>query len=194
MVFASGNPDKLMEVKDLFSSEGIDVLGIKDFGLDNFEVDEDRPDLEGNAEKKARALFDIVKTPVFADDTGLFVPFLNGAPGVYSARYAGENATYSENREKLLEDMKFAPKDQRSAYFKTVIAYVDKNGDVEFFEGRVDGYISEEEIGDKGFGYDAIFYVSEKQKTFAEMTLSEKAEISHRARALRAFKAHLQRL
>lgn len=194
IIFASGNPDKLIEVKNLLLPAGFNVLGIKDIGLEQFEVEEDCPTLEGNAEKKARALYQITNKPVFADDTGLFVPFLKGAPGVYSARYSGENATYESNRKKLLDDMKSAFGEDRYAYFKTVIAFISQECDLKIFDGVVKGYISKEETGNLGFGYDSIFYLPEKQKTFAEMTLSEKSENSHRSKALKNFKNFLELL
>ncbi len=194
IIFSSGNEGKLEEVRNFFKDLDLEIQSLKDLNLTNFDVIEDRETLEGNAEKKALELFDLVNTPVFSDDTGLFVEALNGKPGVYSARYAGENVTYQDNRTKMLKELDGVPLEQRNAYFKTIVCYVDENRKSHFFEGRVDGYISEEERGENGFGYDSIFYVKEKDKCFGEMSLDEKAADSHRVRALSAFKSFLERM
>ncbi len=188
IVFSSGNVGKLKEVRQFFKDTDIEILSVTDTGIENFEVVEDKDTLEGNAEKKALELFDIIKKPVFSDDTGLFVDALNGKPGVYSARYAGEDADFKANREKMLKELNGVEFDNRKAFFKTVICYVDENRTSHFFEGRVDGIIAEKEYGNKGFGYDSIFYIPEDNKCFGEMTLEEKSKYSHRVRALKAFK------
>ncbi len=191
IIFSSGNRGKLEEVRQFFSDLDVDILSVKDLSLDNFDVVEDKDTLEGNAEKKARELFDIVKKPVFSDDTGLFVDALGGAPGVYSARYAGEDADFQANRTKILKELDGVKFEDRKAHFRTVISYIDENGKNHFFEGRVDGFISEEERGDKGFGYDSIFFIPEKKRCFGEMSIEEKAGHSHRVNALKAFKKYL---
>ncbi len=191
IIFSSGNAHKLNEVRNFFEDLNLEILGIKDCNIENFEVEEDRDTLEGNAEKKALELFDIVQKPVFSDDTGLFVEALNGEPGVYSARYAGEDADFKKNRDKMLKEMQGIKFENRKAYFKTVIAYVDIDRKVHFFEGRVDGFISETEKGDNGFGYDSIFYLPEKNKCFGEMNIDEKSNNSHRVKALKNFKKFL---
>lgn len=190
LVFASGNPDKLIEVREVLSKLDVEIVGTKELGLEKFEVDEDGETLHENAFKKAYELYQQVKLPVFADDTGLFVPYLGGAPGVYSARYSGEGATYASNRAKLLKELASAEKDDRAAYFMTVIAYYDGVNKY-FFEGRIDGRITEKEIGERGFGYDAVFLPDGYTKTFAELSLEEKSEISHRARSLFQFRNFL---
>ena len=147
---------------------------------------EDGKTLEYNALKKARIIHQYTKLPTIGDDTGLFVDALNGNPGVYSSRYASENATYDENVNKLLKELKNVSWEQRSAKFITVIAYVDK--DVEWVvRGKVEGKIINKKIGTSGFGYDPIFYYKELDKTFSEMSIKEKNKISHRAIALREF-------
>lgn len=191
LVFASGNKDKLLEVRALFKDLDINIISPSDCGIDDFDVDEDQDSLEGNAQKKAMSLYELIGKPVFADDTGLFVAYLDGEPGVYSARYSGEGATYESNRKKLLANLDGIKDENRAAYFKTVIAFVSIDGDISLFEGRVDGLICEEERGKNGFGYDSVFYVSESQKCFAEMDMDEKSKISHRGRALEKLKTFL---
>ncbi len=149
------------------------------------EVVEDADTLQGNAEKKARALFDLTGLPALADDTGLEVNALDGAPGVQSARYAGEQADDAANRTKLLLAM--AGREDRSALFRTVLAYMDDE-DVHYFDGVCEGVITAEERGDGGFGYDRIFQPTDADgSTFAEMNKEEKNRISHRGRALAQF-------
>ncbi len=191
IIFSSGNAGKLKEVRNFFKDMKIEILSVKEIGLENFDVLEDKDSLEGNAEKKALELFDLIKKPVFSDDSGLFVDHLNGAPGVYSARYAGEHADFKDNRAKMLKELDGVPFDKRTAYFKTVICYVDENRQSYFFEGRVDGYISEVEKGDRGFGYDSIFYLPKEKRCFGEMTIEEKSANSHRVIALKEFKDFL---
>lgn len=190
IVFASGNPDKLIEVREVLSGLGIEVLGTAELGIEKFEVDEDGETLQDNAFKKAYELYRRVKAPVFADDTGLFVPYLNGAPGVYSARYSGVGASYASNRARLLKELSSARGYERKAYFMTVIAFYDGSEKL-FFEGRVDGRITDIEKGDAGFGYDAIFLPEGYDKTFAELSLAEKSKISHRAKSLSKFRDFL---
>jgi len=148
------------------------------------DVVEDRDTIEGNAIKKAKEMALVSKCYTLADDTGLFVDALDGAPGVYAARYAGENCSYLDNRQKMLREMK--GQKIRSARFKTSVALVDDKGNLHHTtEGIVEGEITEKEIGDKGFGYDNIFYSKEASKTFGEMQGNEKHAISHRGRAFR---------
>jgi len=161
-------------------------------GYKDFDVVEDGVTLEENAFKKAEELHKLVNGIVLADDTGLFVDALNGDPGVYSARYAGEPASDKNNRLMLLENLKGIPMDKRTAYFKTVIAVVFEDGNKMIAEGRVEGKIAFEERGQNGFGYDSLFIVSDTGKTFAEMSEEEKNSISHRARALINLKEKLE--
>ena len=128
-------------------------------------------------------MFDITGIPAIADDTGLEVSFLNGAPGVYSARFAGDNVSYQENVTKLLNELDGVPSDKRLARFRTVVTYIDKNEET-WAEGHIDGIISETIIGDSGFGYDPVFFVPHIGKTFAELSSDEKNKISHRGIAL----------
>ncbi|MFA9424296.1 MAG: RdgB/HAM1 family non-canonical purine NTP pyrophosphatase, partial [Sedimentibacter sp.] len=148
--------------------------------------------LEENAFKKAEELHKKVKGIVIADDTGLFVDALNGEPGVYSARYAGETASYSDNNKLLLKNLQDVPLEKRTAAFKTVIAIVLEDGKRIMAEGTCTGKIAFDEKGSNGFGYDPLFIVDGVNKTFAEMTDKEKNKISHRANALLNLKRILE--
>jgi len=148
------------------------------------EVVEDAGTLEGNALKKARYVFEQTGISALSDDTGLEVHALGGAPGVYSARYAGDNATYQDNVDKLLREIQ--TKEDRRAQFRTVAAFVTQKGEY-LFEGISEGTIIDERRGENGFGYDPVFYSNELDKTYAEMEPEEKHKISHRGRAIKKF-------
>jgi XTP/dITP diphosphohydrolase len=180
---ASGNAHKIKELEQVLSPLGIDLKSTLDYP-DAEEVEEDQPDLQGNALKKARYWFDKTGLPSVSDDTGLEVDTLNGAPGVYSASYAGDNPSYDDNVNKLLTELK--GESDRSAQFRTVIAFVD-GSDNYFFEGICRGRIIDEKRGDKGFGYDPVFVPEGYDETFAELSLEEKNRISHRGRAVQKF-------
>lgn len=186
LVVSTGNKDKLRELKTILEDFDIEVLSKDEVGLGNLEVEEDKETLEENAEKKARAIFERHKAIVLADDTGLFVDALNGGPGVFTARYAGENCNYEDNRKKLLAALK--DKEDRKANFTTVIALIDEKGTCHIRKGICKGLISKEERGDKGFGYDRIFIPEGDTRTFAEMTEREKNSYSHRGKALASLK------
>jgi XTP/dITP diphosphohydrolase len=191
VLLASRNPDKLREIKEKVASLNIQIVTPDDFpGLP--EVEEDGETLEENAAKKACTLHELTNLPTIADDTGLEVDALGGQPGVYSARYAGPEATYQDNVRKLIEEMAGVPAEQRGARFRCVIAYVHDEK-TELFEGRIDGMISAESAGESGFGYDPVFYVPEDEKTFAQLSLERKNEISHRGRAIDAWVESIQR-
>ncbi len=152
------------------------------------EIPETGDTLEENALIKARFVFETLHQPTFADDTGLEVTALHGAPGVHTARYGGENATYEDNCRKLINELK--NEDDRSAKFCTVICFIDKKGTEHFFRGEIHGNITKEFRGANGFGYDPVFEPLEGGgKTFAEMTSGEKNHLSHRARAMHEFLA-----
>lgn len=182
LLIGSKNPDKIAEIVEILSDLPIEVVSAADID-DLPDVVEDKNSIEGNAIKKATEM--AVNSGMFtlADDTGLFVESLGNMPGVYSARYAGENCSYQDNREKLLGVM--LGNELREACFRTVVALSDPEGNViATAEGRIDGEITHEEIGDRGFGYDSIFYSYELKRTFAEMTPEMKHRVSHRGRAL----------
>lgn len=188
IVLATSNKDKVREIKEILG-KSVEIYTTDDFDIEKFEVEEDGETLKENAYKKAKSLYDILKIPTLADDTGLFVKSLNLRPGVYSHRYAGENPTYKDNRNKLLDELKES--ENRDAYFKTSVCFIDKDGKDYYFDGKIDGEISEKEYGDKDFGYDQIFRVKEIKKTFGQMTNEEKNLYSHRSLALEKFKKFL---
>jgi XTP/dITP diphosphohydrolase len=183
LFLASGNPHKIEELQQILEPLGIQLKSTLDYS-EAPEVEEDQPDLEGNALKKARFWYEKTGLPSIADDTGLEVEALNGAPGVYSARYAGENVSYQDNVDKLLSEL--GGEMNRAAQFRTVIAYITEDGE-HFFEGVCKGEILSEEKGTKGFGYDPIFQPEGYPKTFAELDADEKNKISHRGKALEKF-------
>ena len=183
VVIATHNKDKLKELKKGLSSLSIDLLDLSSFP-EIGEIVEDGDTLKENALIKAKAVYDLTGIPAIADDTGLEVDALGGEPGVYTARFAGENCSYMDNVNKMLEVMKKIKKSERGAIFKTVMAFYDGKREL-FSEGVVKGIIAEEKKGLGGFGYDPIFYVVEEGKTFAEMTIEKKNIISHRGRAIK---------
>ena len=180
LVFATNNKNKIKEVQALMP-EGIQLLSLEDIGC-NEDIPETSPTIEGNAIQKSDYVKEKYGYDCFADDTGLEVEALNGAPGVYSARYAGEAKDSNANIQKLLGELE--NKKDRSARFKTVIA-LHLNEKVHTFTGICSGNIIFERKGNEGFGYDPVFQPEGKLATFAEMSLEEKSTISHRARATR---------
>lgn len=187
IVLATRNPGKVAELRVLLADLPVALVSAADVeGAP--EVEEDAPTLEGNARKKADALHRHTDLPALADDTGLEVDALGGAPGVHSARFAGPDADDAANRAKLLKDLSGAT--DRRARFRTVLAFAD-GGDVRFFEGVCEGQITESERGDGGFGYDALFQPEGETRTFAEMPAEAKNRISHRGRALQQFATFL---
>ncbi|HAQ42277.1 MAG TPA: non-canonical purine NTP pyrophosphatase [Clostridiales bacterium] len=192
VILSSGNKHKITEIKDIFKNMPFEVISKNDIGYEDFDVEEDGSTMEENAFKKAEALHGLVKGIVIADDTGLFVDALNGDPGVYSARYAGEPVSYEDNNKLLLKNLKDVSAEKRTAHFKTVIAVVFEDGSRMTAEGTVSGKIAFEERGENGFGYDPLFIVDDTGKTFAEMTEEEKNKISHRARALMNLRKKLE--
>lgn len=180
LVFASNNLNKIEEIKTLVS-ESIEILSLADIGCIE-KIEETETTIEGNAKLKADYITNNYGYDCFADDTGLEVDFLNGAPGVFSARYAGENATYEDNVKKMLNEMQ--GKTNRKAHFRTVIAL--NLGDKQYlFNGICKGEILEQKQGEEGFGYDPIFKPYGYDKSFAEMSLVEKGNISHRGLAIK---------
>jgi len=186
LVLATRNRDKLIEIRAALSplGETVRLLCLDDFPAAP-EVVEDGATLEANATKKARAIHAFTGLPALADDTGLMVPALNGAPGVHSSRYAGPHATYAENVRKLLHALEKVQGGDRAAEFQSVVVFAHENR-VELVKGRCAGSIALAPHGQGGFGYDPVFIAAETQKTFAEMTMEEKNRISHRGRAMQA--------
>ena len=188
-VLATANPDKAREMREVLTGLGVDLLERPGHVL---EIDETGDTLEENALLKARALVDATGYAAIADDTGLFVDALEGRPGVRSARYAGEAASYSDNVVKLLDQLNGVVLDRRTARFRTVIAVAFVDGHSFTVEGVLEGRITEAPRGDQGFGYDPVFAPAHtEERTLAEMANFEKNRISHRAIALRALALEL---
>ena len=189
IVIATHNKDKCKEI--LKECKGLNAIFLT---LDKFpqigDIEETGTTLDENAFIKARTVHSITGLSAIADDTGLEVGALNGAPGIYSARFAGKHCSYRDNIDKLLRSMVGVPDNLRDAQFKTVMVYVDKNVELAV-EGVVKGTITKKIKGLAGFGYDPIFYVHDAGKTFAEMKIKEKNLVSHRSRAIKALKADL---
>jgi XTP/dITP diphosphohydrolase len=180
LLFATNNKHKIREISDLLDGD-FRIIGLSDINITE-DIPEDAVTLEENALFKARYVYGKTGMNVFADDTGLEVAALGGAPGVWSARYAGETRSFDDNIDKLLREMQGMT--DRSARFRTVIALI-LDGREYIFEGIVDGEILTERRGSGGFGYDPVFRSTGSDKTFAEIPLYEKNSISHRARAMR---------
>lgn len=189
LVFASNNKNKIQEIQALVPNT-IQIVSLDDIGCTE-DIPETANTIEGNAILKANYVTEKYGYDCFADDTGLEVDALNGAPGVYSARYAGEQKDANDNMDKLLIQLK--NKSNRKANFKTVIA-LNLNGKQNLFTGIINGKIIEEKIGTNGFGYDPIFVADGYDKTFAELSLKEKSTISHRGIAVKELILFLQKL
>jgi len=181
LVLATRNAGKTREIRRLLDGKPVLIRNLEDFGTLP-PVVEDGPDFEENAALKARFYARVLGYPTLADDSGLVVEALGGAPGVFSARYAGENATDAENNRKLLEEMK--GKENRNAAFMCILALAVPAGPALIYEGRCEGMVLEEPRGSQGFGYDPLFYYPPLDKTFAQLTAEEKNRVSHRGRAL----------
>ena len=190
IVLATHNQDKKIELQDSLSEFPVTILSLNDFPHIG-EIEETGETLLENSMLKAKTVHNIAKLPAIADDTGLEVDALNGEPGIYSACYAGENYSYSENVNKLLKNMEKIPAKKRTARFQTAIAFVEENMEL-VSEGIVEGKITTEPKGVGGFGYDPVFYVPITGKTFSEMNMTEKNQISHRGKAIQEMLKLLQ--
>lgn len=191
IVFATNNSHKVSEFKGCFSENGIDaeIITIKETGFCG-EIVEDADTFEGNAYIKAKTLCDHTGLISVADDSGLAVDALGGAPGVFSARYAGENATDMQNIEKLLNELKDVPAEEKTAKFVCCMCVCRPDGKTLYVNGESKGLIIDELRGDGDFGYDPVFYYPPFDKTFAEMTQTEKNSISHRGKAIEELLKH----
>ena len=196
IVLATHNNDKLLEMVEILNKFSITIYSLKTFPQVG-EIIEDGLSLKENALIKARSVYQKTKLPSLGDDTGLEVDALNGEPGIFSARYAGEECSYSDNVNKLLKEMKKIPASLRTARFTTAIAFVSENMEL-VSEGVVKGTITTSLKGVGGFGYDPVFYVPERKKTYSEMKMNEKNEISHRGKAIqnmiKLLKVHLPQI
>ena len=184
IILASNNKHKLEEIRKITAPLGYEVISQSEAGC-NFDVEETGTTFEENAVLKAKAVYEKMKMPVISDDSGLEVDYLNGAPGVYSHRYAGENATDADRCSKLLSELSGGEKEKRTARFVCVICFIDENGTETVIRGTCEGYIGTEPRGENGCGYDPVFMYGDR--SFAEISAEEKNSVSHRADALRKF-------
>lgn len=199
IILASNNAHKIKEIKNILMDLNVDIKSLKD---ENIEIDvvEDGLTFKENAKKKASEISDFLKRRgdsnfiVMSDDSGLEVDYLNGAPGVYSARYAGEHGNDKKNNEKLLKELENVKAEDRTARFVCEIALVDSNSNYMSVRGEARGVILEENKGHDGFGYDPLFYYEPLEMTFAEMSEEDKNKVSHRANALKELKNKIKEI
>lgn len=197
LLVASNNQHKIREIKEILKDIPVEILSLKEAGID-IDVEETGNTFMENAYIKAKAIYDLLDNKedylVMSDDSGLAVDALDGAPGVYSARFAGEHGNSKKNNEKLLSMLEGIEFENRTARFVCAIVLIYGNEQALKVVGEVEGYITDKEYGEDGFGYDPIFYTKEFNKTFAELTSEEKNSISHRGRALEQLKNGLEKL
>lgn len=192
IVFATGNAHKMVEIKSILSDLNIPILSMKEAGVD-IDIIEDGKTFEENALIKAKAIAEVLKDDIIlADDSGLEIDYLDKAPGIYSARFMGEDTPYIEKNAKILEKLEGVEDKDRTARFVCTIAAVFPNGREEVVRGTIEGIIGHEIEGENGFGYDPIFYVPEMGCTTATMSPEKKNELSHRGNALRKMKCILK--
>lgn len=191
LIFATKNKNKMKEIRQILDGKGYEILSMEEAGI-YLDVVEDGATFEENALIKARAIRDYVKDAVvLADDSGLEVDYLGGAPGIYSARWQGEDTPYSVKNQTLLQKMEGVPEEDRTARFVCAMAAAFPDGTDQVVRGTIEGMIGYESAGDHGFGYDPVFFVPEYKCTTAEMSPEQKNEISHRGKALRKIAAYL---
>ena len=191
IVFATGNAGKIKEIRMIMEDTGLEVVSMKDAGI-KADIEENGKTYEENALIKARAVTAFTKDIVMADDSGLEIDYLNKEPGIYSARYMGEDTSYHIKNASLIERLNGVPDEKRTARFVCAVAAAFPDGSVKTVRGTMEGRIGYEEKGENGFGYDPIFYLPEYGCTSAELSGKEKNKISHRGKALRAIKDELK--
>lgn len=191
IIFATGNEGKMREIREILKDLGMEILSMKQAGV-SMDIAEDGKNFGENAEIKAMAVWKKTGGIVLADDSGLVVDCLNGEPGIYSARYMGEDTSYEIKNQNIIERAAKARGEERSARFLCNIAAVLPDGEVLHTEAAMEGLIAEKPAGKGGFGYDPILYIPEYGKTGGELTMEEKNKISHRGKALKAMKERLQ--
>lgn len=188
IIFATGNKGKMNEIRMILADTGLEIVSMKDAGIE-LDIVEDGTTFEENARIKARAVAAAAPDDiVVADDSGLEIDYLNKEPGIYSARYMGEDTSYDVKNQNLIDRLAGVPKEQRTARFVCAMAAVFPNGETITAKGTIEGYIGWEPAGENGFGYDPIFYVDEYGCSTAELSPEAKNEISHRGKALRAIR------
>ncbi len=190
LILASNNKDKLREFKEILEPLGYEIRSQREEGI-NIEAEETGDTFFENSAIKARAVYDIAHCPVISDDSGLEVDYLGGEPGVYSARYGGEDVDDIGRCYLVLDKLAGVPDEKRTARFVAVISYIDENGELSQFKGTIEGRIGYERIGEHGFGYDPIFMVGDKST--AQLDPEEKNKISHRGKALMMLKEFLEK-
>ena len=191
IIFATGNQGKMKEIKMILGDMDVEVLSLKEAGIEA-DIVEDGATFEENAVIKAKTIMEMTGDIVLADDSGLEIDYLNKEPGIYSARYMGEDTSYDIKNNNLIGRLNGVPDEERTARFVCVIAVAFPNGDVLTTEGTIEGMIGYEIKGSNGFGYDPIFYLPQHQCTTAELDMELKNELSHRGKALRAMKEELK--
>ena len=191
IIFATGNKDKMREIREILSDCDVDIQSMKEAGI-NVDIVEDGKTFEENALIKAKAVAEHTDAIVLADDSGLEIDYLNKEPGIYSARYMGEDTSYRIKNANLIERLNGVPDEKRTVRFVCAVAAAFPDGSVKTVRGTMEGRIGYEEKGENGFGYDPIFYLPEYGCTSAELSMEEKNKISHRGKALRAIKEELQ--
>lgn len=192
MIFATGNENKMKEIREILGALPLEILSMKEAGV-SADIVEDGKTFEENALIKARAICKLAGEMVLADDSGLEIDYLNKEPGIYSARYMGEDTSYHIKNKSLIDRLEGVPDEKRTARFVCAIAAVLPDGKELVVRGTVEGIIGYEEKGENGFGYDPIFYLPERGFTTAELPPEEKNSISHRGNALRLMKELLER-
>ena len=192
IVFATGNKDKMKEIRQILADVGMEIVPMKEAGVD-IEIVEDGMSFEENAEIKARAVSRVLTSDiVLADDSGLEIDYLDKAPGIYSARFAGEDTSYDIKNRIFLDRLEGVPDEERTARFVCAVAAVFPDGTSETVRETIQGRMAHEPAGENGFGYDPIFYVPEYGCTTAEMSAELKNELSHRGKALRSMRRILE--
>ena len=191
VIFATGNQGKMKEIREILGDLDIELLSLKDAGI-HADIVEDGKTFEENAQIKARTICNLTGEIVLADDSGLEIDYLNKEPGIYSARYMGEDTSYHIKNANLIERLEGVPDEKRTARFVCAIAAAFPDGTMKTVRAAMEGRIGYKEIGENGFGYDPIFYLPEYGCTSAELSMEEKNKISHRGKALRAIKDELR--
>lgn len=191
IIFATGNEGKMKEIREILADPYVEILSMKEAGI-TAEIEENGTSFEENAVIKAKAVMELCHEIVLADDSGLEIDYLNKEPGIYSARYMGEDTSYRIKNQNLIDRLEGVPDEERTARFVCVIAAAFPDGEVLTARGTIEGRIGYEEKGENGFGYDPIFYVPEYGCSTAQLSPEVKNQISHRGKALREMKRKLQ--